>query len=127
MAFGVKVKTVPVSKAYTIQELFEEIKDVNFSAGKPDMIKYMTNTVIVFPALDSHNQVQIMALGLKKSTAKLAVQKGDELTLKGAAKNMILSDLTGGLTGLQRAVGNNVKEAERLVDATVQELISLNL
>lgn len=127
MAFGVKIKKIKFKNNYTIQNLYEEIKDVNFSAGKPELIKYLANTVIVFPALNSTNQVQIMCGSLKKETNSYVVQKGDELNLNGAAKNLILNEVTKGYSNFTRMLGSAPKECERLVDATFKELTELGL
>lgn len=127
MAFGFKVKKIKFDQAYTISELYEVIKDKNFSAGQPELVKYLANTVIVFPALNSKNQVQIMAAGLKKQTQSYVVQKGDELTAGGAVKNLVMNEITDGYSNLMGGFGKVVKECERLVDATHEELSSLNL
>lgn len=127
MAFGVKIKKVKFSKPYPVTDLYEAIKDVKFTAGQPYVVKYMGSTCIVFPPMDSHNQVQILVSGFKKPSANYVVQKGDELTAGGAVKNMVMSDLTGGLSGFARNVGGVVKECERLVDVTYEELMTLKL
>ena len=61
MALGVKFKTVKTANAYTLEELFEAIKDKQFSAGQPSITKHGLTYMITFPALDSQNQVQIMS------------------------------------------------------------------
>lgn len=127
MALGFKVKKIKFDQAYTISELYEVIKDREFEAGKPELIKYLASTVIVFPALNSKNQVQIMAAGLKKQTQSYVVQKGDELSAGGAVKNLALNELTSGYSNLLGGFGGVVKECERLVDATHAELTSLHL
>ncbi|MGB4933686.1 MAG: hypothetical protein WBO64_00300, partial [Ruminococcus bromii] len=60
MAFGVKVKNIKTKNTYSIESLYEAIKDKNFSAGVPSLTKHGMATVITFPALDSQNQVWIM-------------------------------------------------------------------
>lgn len=127
MAFGIKIKKIKFSNSYTIQTLFDAIKDEQFSAGRPELVKYLANTVIVFPALDSNNQVQIMCGGLKKDSPNFIVQKGDELSGKAAAKNVILGEITNGFSSFSRTFGNSVKECERLVEETYKELSSLGL
>lgn len=126
MAFGYKVKKIAFKGDYTIQELFEIIKDKEFEAGKPELIKYMTSTVIVFPALNSKNQVQIMTMS-KKPGKKFVVQKGDELSGSGAAKNLVLNELTKGYSSLRNTLGSEPKECMRLVDVTHDELTAMNL
>lgn len=127
MAFGIKMKKVKFSKPYPVEELFEAIKDVPFSAGQPYVVKYMGSTCIVFPPLNDKNQVQILVSGFKKPSANYVVQKGDELSAASAIKGMVISDLTGGLSNFGRNMGSVVKECERLVDVTYDELIALGL
>ena len=52
MALGVKFKTVKTANAYTLEELFEAIKDKQFSAGQPSITKHGLTYMITFPALD---------------------------------------------------------------------------
>ena len=35
-AFGVKIEKLELKGTYTVEELFDQIKDVEFEAGKPD-------------------------------------------------------------------------------------------
>ncbi|MFI3326426.1 MAG: hypothetical protein R3Y35_09660 [Clostridia bacterium] len=127
MAFGIKIEKIEFKNEYTIPELYEVIKDVTFSAGTAQLVTYMGSKVIVFPALDSTNQVQIMSRTMKKPGKKYVVQKGDELSLEGAAKNLILSSVTKGYSNIARLGGSNKKECIRLIDETVKELTALNL
>ncbi|MFI3170557.1 MAG: hypothetical protein R3Y06_11490 [Faecalibacterium sp.] len=129
MAFGYKVNKIAFANEYKVEDLFEKIKDQTFQAGKPEVISYMGSTIIVFPALNSKNQVQIMttSLGNKKPTKKYVIQKGDELNVSGAAKNLVLNSLTGGYSNLRNTFGDAPKECMRLVDTTFEELTALGL
>lgn len=128
MAFGYKVKKVKFQNEYLIPALFEQIKDCQFTAGKPEMVRYMGSNIIVFPALDSYNQVQIMASTLRaKPTTNYVIQKGDELKLESAAKNLVFASASKGMSNLLRSVGTAQKECERLVDTTYAELSSMGL
>ena len=129
MALGVKTKTFQTSGSYTLEELYEKIKDVDFSAGKPDCQKYGPAFIITFPALDRQNQVQIIsnAIGKNKQSQKFTIQKAEELGLGKSLMNDAISALTGGLFNLGGMVTNNAKRCEELVDETYEQLAALNL
>lgn len=128
MAFGYKVSKISFNNEYTIESLYEAIKGYQFEAGQPQLVKYLANTVIVFPALNSKNQVQIMSTSMKKKpTQKYVIQKGDELSAEGAVKNLALGSLTKSYSSLRSALGDAPKECIRLVDATHAELTSMGL
>lgn len=127
MAFGVKVKNIKTKNTYSIESLYEAIKDKNFSAGVPSLTKHGMATVITFPALDSQNQVWIMKSGFAKETQKFSIQKSNEAGLNNAAKNAAIDSVTGGLFSLGGMIGENTKKCEKLVDATAKELSEMNL
>lgn len=120
---GIKIKRIRTKQQYTIESFFEAIKDKPFTAGVPSMVKHGFATLIVFPALDSRNQVQIMSAGKDK----FQIQKGEEAGLGNAATNMLLDELSGGWTALKGMGGKSSKRCEELVDITVSELEALNL
>lgn len=121
--FGVKVKRIKTSTNYSMEDFYAAIKDKPFTAGTPSLIKHGLVPMIIFPALDNRNQVQIIAAG----KAKFQIQKGEEAGLTNMAVNMALNDLTGGLAGLKGVAGSKAKQCEELVDITVKELEALNL
>ncbi len=129
MAFGYKVNKIAFANEYKIEDLFARIKNHSFQAGQPELVNYLGNSIIVFPALNSKNQVQIMttSLGNKKPTKKYVIQKGDELSASGAVKNLALNSLTGGYSALRSAMGDAPKQCIKLVDATFEELTALGL
>ena len=97
MAFGVKVKNIKTQNSYTIESFFDAIKDKEFTAGTPSLIKHGMATVITFPALDSQNQVWIMKSGFGKETQKFSIQKSTQAGMDNVAKNAALDSITGGL------------------------------
>lgn len=127
MALGVKIKNIKTNSSYTIESLYEAIKDVEFTAGKPSLTKHGAATIITFPALDSQNQVWIMKSGFSKESQKFSIQKSEEAGLGNTAKNMALDSLTNGIFGFGSMLGGNAKKCEQLVDATAKELSKLNL
>ncbi len=127
MAFGYKVKNIKFKNSYSIQELYETVKDYPFSAGKPSLVKYMGSTLITFPALDMKNQVQITKFGFKPTSITFTVAKGYEATAEGAVSNLVLDEVTKGATTMMSAFGDNPKECMRLVDETLKELGEMNL
>src|SRR5574344_1818336 len=69
-AFGVKIEKLELTGTYTVEELFDQIKDVEFEAGKPELVKHGFSTLIVFPQLDNNNQVWIIPGGKGKFTVQ---------------------------------------------------------
>ena len=95
--FGKKDVKVKVQKDYTADEFYEIIKDHPFAAGKPEKIRYMMMDLIVFPALDKHNQVRIGKTGQKTWTVwKDEEAKGESLIANAAlpGKDYVFGDKT---------------------------------
>ena len=112
MAFGVKIKTVKTTNKYTIETLYEAIKDKKFTAGEPSLTKHGLVYVITFPPLDKRNQVWIMHSGFG---------------MGNMMSNAALDGLTKGWAGVGKVFGSNAKECEKLVETTAQELNALGL
>lgn len=129
MAFGVKTKTLKTANPYTVEELYEKIKDAEFAAGAPTCQKYGPSFIITFPALDRQNQVQIISnsVGGKKPSQKFTVQKAEELGLKKSLVNDALSMLTGSFSNLGSMVTSNAKRCEELVEETYDQLVAMEL
>ncbi len=127
MALGFKIKTVKTKNTYTIESLFEAIKDKEFSAGKPELTKHGMTTIITFPPLDRRNQVWIMPGSLKKEGNKWSIQKQEQAGVGNLAVNTALDSVTNGFAGMGKMVGKNSKEAEKLVELTAKELDAMGL
>lgn len=127
MAFGVKVKTIKTNQSYTIEGFYEAIKDKQFSAGVPALVKHGLATIIAFPALDRQNQVQILLCSMGKEGQKFSIQKSQEAGLGNMAGNMVLDSITKGVFGWGSIVGNTVKRCEELVELTTKELNEMGL
>lgn len=123
--FGVKVKNVKTKNEYTIEELYNAIKDQKFSAGEPALTKHGFSTIITFPPLDRKNQIWIMPL--KKKGKTFSVQKNEAAGVGNAVGNMALSTLTDGLSDFSGFMGKKNKAGEKLVDLTAEELDALGL
>ncbi len=127
MAFGFKIIKVKFQNAYTLEALFELIKDTEFAAGKPELVKHGMATIIAFPALDSHNQVQILPAVMKKEANAFNVMKAEQAGLKTALGNELLDKLTGDLFGLKSVMGKNSKTIVKLVEETAAQLDKMGL
>ncbi len=127
MAFGFKMKTVKFQNSYTLEELYEAIKGTTFAAGQPSLVKHGMATIIAFPALDSHNQVQILSTSMKKESDSYRVMKAEAAGLENTAANMVLEGLTDGLFGLKSAFGGNAKKIEKMVEETAKQLGDMGL
>jgi hypothetical protein len=128
MALGIKIKNVTLKNEYTIETLYEAIKDKTFSAGVPELTKNGLAYIITFPAIDRQNQVWVMMGGIgSKPTKKVSIQKSQKAGMGNLVGNMALDQLTGGFFGLGGIAGKNTKACERLVEATAKELSAMDL
>ncbi len=127
MAFGFKMITVKFKKDYSQEELFEAIKDTEFAAGKAQLVKHGFTSLIVFPALDSHNQVQIYPATMKNQSNTWRVMKAEAAGLDTMVKNDVIDSVTGGLFGIRSVFGKNAKKIEKLVTQTAAQLESMGL
>ena len=95
--FGVKIKKLVTEKAYTTEELFEQLKDKQFAAGVPSLTKHGLNLWITFPPLDRNNQVQIYPAQMGKGPyTKWMVTKGQEAGVGNLVKGELLGSFTRG-------------------------------
>ena len=124
MAFGFKLKTVKTKESFeNYQQLFDRIKDVDFTAGKPELVKNGFADVIVFPPLDRQNQIWVMLQGKNK----IIIQKNQVVGVADQAINAAFDAVTGGLFSVGSIMGKNAKKIEKLVEATASELEALDL
>ena len=128
MAFGFKLKKLETRNAYSIEELYEVIKDRPFSAGRPELVKHGFTPLIVFPPLDRNNQVRIGQGSMGKGPfTRFQITKGEVVGLANMAKNTALYEVTGGWSGFTGTFGKKSKSAEELVVTTYEELQALGL
>ncbi len=127
MAFGFKIKKVKLQNEYTLVELFEKIKDTEFAAGKPELVKHGLADVIAFPALDSHNQVQILPASFKKQTNKFQVLKAEAAGVGNFVGNIVKDELTDGLLSIRGVLGKNAKNIVEMVEETANQLGTMGL
>ena len=120
---GIKIRKITTNNTYTIDSLYEAIKDKKFTAGTPAVAKHAFIKLIVFPALDRRNQVQIQSLGKNK----FQVQKAEEAGVGNSFKNSMQNSVTGGFAAMKGIVGDNAKRCEELVEITANELEALGL
>lgn len=132
MAFGVKLVKVKPQGQYTIDSLYEKIRDVDFGeAGVPQAGKssplYKENNVIYFPKIDRNNQVWIL-YNVKKN--EITVQRSTIIVgavVKNMVKDDLLDALTGGLAGIHSVLGGPEKQCEKQVDLVAEVLKGLGL
>lgn len=119
---GIKSLKLNLRGSYTIEELYDKIKDVPFDAGTPALVKNGFAWLIVFPQIDRNNQVQIIPT-LK---GKFVVQRSPQPAgLGNMAKNMALETLTDGWSNVSGVIGNKKRLCMELTEktaATLQEL-----
>ena len=115
-AFGVRVEKLNLKGNYSIQELFEKIKEVDFEAGTPSLVKNGFAWVIAFPEMDRNNQVQILGGNGKYTVQRSAQPVGVDKMLA----NMALDKLTGGISGFSGAFGDTKKRCMEMATKTAK-------
>ncbi len=121
---GVKMVKLDLKGNYPkIDDLFEKIKDVEFEAGKPELVKDGLAWVIAFPQIDRNNQVQILG-----NKGKYTVMRNTQPAGAGKfVKNMALDQLTGGLTSMSAVLGDSKKRCMELVTKTADTINGLGI
>ena len=128
MAFGIKQIKVETSQNYSIQTLFEAIKDHDFTPGKPELVKQGFAYLIAFPAIDRNNQCQITQGWFKGAEGnKFIVLRAEKAGVDNLVKNAIMDDLTGGFSSLGKLGGKNNKLAQQQVEEVAAELKKMGL
>jgi hypothetical protein len=123
-AFGVRMEKLNLKGDYpTLQDFYEKIKDVEFEAGKPSLVKSGLAYVIAFPQIDRNNQVQILGDKGKYSVVRSVQPAGVDKFVA----NMALEHLTDGLTGLSGAFGNSKKLCMEMVTRTAKTISDLGI
>ena len=128
MAFGIKQVKITTSKTYSMESLYEAIKDHEFTPGKPELVNQGYAKIIAFPALDKNNQCQItQGWFTGKEGNKFTVMRNEEAGVANMWKNAIVDDLSGGFTALGKLGGKNNQLAQKQVDEVVAELNKMGL
>ena len=125
---GIKQIKVTTKENYSMQSLYEKIKDETFSAGKPELVKHGFAYIIAFPAVDRNNQCQITQGWFKgEEGAKFTILKAEQAGLENAIKNAALDSLTNGWSSISKIGGKNCKLVEKQVEDTAKEFNALGL
>lgn len=127
MAFGFKMRVIKTKGAYTIDELYDQIKDIHFDAGTPQLAKNGAVQVIAFPALDGQNQCIIQNGSVKAPYKKFQVLKTQKIGVANMVGQDVLDSLTGGWNGMRSMLGSNQKKVQVQVDEVADKLEDLNL
>ena len=130
MAFGIKVKKFVTKNEYTPEELYEAIKEHEFTPGKPMWVSHMMTHVIAFPEVDRQNQVQILPgfiASKGKRGTKWTIQKAEAVGAENVAKNLAIGFLTDGMGNLGSLGGKNSKLCEQQIDEVLKELEGMDL
>ena len=118
-----KTMSFKTQQDYTNEQMLDIMKSVAFEAGEPQLIKYALTHRIVFPALDSNNQVQVLKTGVNK----WSVTAMEEAKYGALFGNDALRDIFGRLFGIFQFFNPNRKKALSLVQDTYNKLSALNL
>lgn len=122
--FGVRIEKLNLKGSFeTIKELYEAIKDVDFEAGKPELVKDGLAWVIAFPQLDRNNQVQILG-----SKGKYSVQRSVQPAgLGNLAANLALDKITEGFSSMSGTFGDTKKLCMEQVTKTADTINGLGI
>ena len=107
---------------YTIEEIYEKIKNIPFEAGHPAMVHQGSMTLIVWPQMDRSNQIQILGKNGKFNCLRSAQPAGTS-----SSSAITLSALTGGLLNLDSLFGKKRKACEALARKTGEQINALRL
>lgn len=122
---GIRMEKVVCKNKYTMEELYEKIKDVTFEAGQPMLAKTIGSPIIVFPKVDRNNQVQILPSG---GGTKFTVQRSAQPAgLDNMIMNDVLNSVTDGWSSMSGAFGDTKKRCLALTTSTAEVLRSLDL
>ena len=124
------IKHFNTKEEYTVEGLYEKIKDCEFSAGVPTVDTTLGNPSIVFPKLDEFNQIWIAPSGLSSTGTwkKWAVFKSvHDAGAANVVGHMALSHFLPFTTGYLSYGSKNSKEAFALVDKTIEEITKLDI
>lgn len=122
--FGVTMIKVKAKNAYTIEELYERIKDVPFDAGVPQLCRYMTAQAICFPEQDRNNQVQI---SVNRKGQITVMRSPQPMSVEKVAVNLALDHLTDGMSSMSMLFGKKKKLCEALTRRTAEQLSQMGL
>ena len=126
--FGLTIKRLETAKDYSVEELYEAIKDHEFAAGKPEYYKNGLVQLIIFPALDRYNQVHIAPAQMKKPPySAFTICKKDKGGIRIKIENKVMSKGTSGAASLFSFIGRNVRKAEKQVVEVYSELETMDL
>ena len=120
---GLMGTRLKLSKPYTIEELYELIKNETFEAGVPTMANHGPTKWIVFPRMDRNNQV-VIGGNNGKFYAQRSIQP---IGLDNAAENVIFSSWSNGLSDFTAVFGKTKKRCEQLADEVAKQINSMNL
>lgn len=121
---GIKKRKIKFQDNYTIGELYDRIKDVPFEAGMPAMVNQGCSWLIVFPRLDSNNQVQILPSGKEDYVVFRSVTP---VGVGHPKKHKILNALKRMLKDCRGATHKKKKRCMELTEKTAQTINALGL
>ena len=129
MAFGVKIKRVELSKAYTCDELVAAMKESGeWEMGEPFAVKHGFAWLVAFPPIDRQNQVWVQPCS-KEPAQKWQIMLSHDIAgdFGNMAKNALLDAVTDGWASMGSVFGKKAKAGEKQVDDVIEALKSRNL
>lgn len=123
--FGTKVSRLQTRNRYTIEELFDAIKEARFTAGKPRLTHQGFSQFIVFPALDFDNQVRVYNAAIISPSNKFFVQRDEQVG--SLLDDETAESLLGGWDNPRGSAVSNAELCEQLAETTCRELGEMGL
>jgi len=120
--FGVKMIKITPSQEMSIEEFYEKIKDLDFAAGKPELVKHGMNLIIAFPQEDSQNQVWICKSKQTFTVQRSVIIAGLSNMIKNDIKAGVMDKLSGGITGAVSTFGSPKKACMAHCDDAAEKI-----
>ncbi len=127
MTISSDMKVLKTKGSYSIEELYEQIRDFPFTAGTATLDHHDQTPIINFPAIDTNNQVWIYNASFHKKSQKFYVQKMEPPGLLHLAGDAFFEQLSSDWEPFSQALGDPYEMAELLAERTYEELLKLNL
>ncbi len=121
MAF-LNMKKVTFKNEYTMEELFEAIKDTEFPLGKPILAKHGASKLIVFAPINKDTQMVIGPAKMGDKINAYRVMILPEVGLDNLIISTVIDVVTDQWVFVINQLGKNVKEYKKCVDTIADQL-----
>ncbi len=126
MAF-LNMKKVVFKNEYTMEELYEAVKDKEFVVGKPILANHGATKLVVFAPFNIDTQIVINPgkMGNKMDTFRVMILP--EVGVANLILNTAITAVTDQWSLVLNSMGKDVKQYKKCVDVVAQELLDMGL